>query len=535
MPVWVTYSHTDDREREKLFSYFRGSPFNLMYDGNIDQNLGYWQDQILPAIARAGCFIYLISDASQQSDICKSEYEYFRRLDTGYNVIFILVKRVQNVYNFVKKPTYVDCSMGFSGKNTSQIWTKLYNAQDVWQENPYRGQMPGFTAASYVDSIIDSVFVHHNHNAAHELYEGLTRLRLSQGDHLDSRVNLHRLSTEIYECQEQADEQRENNERAADKYKKILALLTSRSAANRERGELMLDKFFGRYPNFDPCGLRRDTESDTSVLRKGRVQWGALVPPHSFRYVSDNRIRTAETEYGYTASRFTATQRRMKAFVLSRDYTDVSVWEETQLRIHQQMLNSGIDVDTYFNPRDIMADVSIVRGYSEETGDHPATSIRYIDAVAFAVTLSRYLQADIYIPSEVEWMRLLDGQSQFCWERKHNNNIKDPTLLTCQVNSNGRTSPVDSHLRGMGPFGQHHLHGNVWEMTSTMQVVNSRVCIYAKGGSCQTPIDSTDMNHRQIFSITDRDAFLGFRVCMRVEAGYESYLPTVEDLLTAVP
>lgn len=99
--------------------------------------------------------------------------------------------------------------------------------------------------------------------------------------------------------------------------------------------------------------------------------------------------------------------------------------------------------------------------------DHPRANVTWYEAVAFSRWLGSKLGVNIHLPSEQQWQRPAQGDTDWAypwsneWDCKKCNNGVDP----CDSNS---TSSVTAY-EGIGdsPFGVVDMSGNVWEWCLT--------------------------------------------------------------------
>jgi formylglycine-generating enzyme required for sulfatase activity len=96
--------------------------------------------------------------------------------------------------------------------------------------------------------------------------------------------------------------------------------------------------------------------------------------------------------------------------------------------------------------------------------DHPRVNVTWFEAVAFCWWLSELVGYEVRLPSEQEWLRAAQGDDG----RKYPWGDQEPDYqLANSANNIGRTTPVDSYLRGASPYGVLDMAGNVYEWCST--------------------------------------------------------------------
>jgi formylglycine-generating enzyme required for sulfatase activity len=176
-----------------------------------------------------------------------------------------------------------------------------------------------------------------------------------------------------------------------------------------------------------------------------------------------------------------------------------------------------------------------------EIADHPVVDINWEEARQFCVWLSsaatapldvvgdaprRIMQPQFRLPSEAEWehaARGTDGRT-FPWG-------DDFAVAYANTREAGQagTSPVGSFARGASPYGLLDMAGNVWELTSSLDMVypyttdgererlDASGRRIARGGCYANPHGFARCACRFRFGPTVRTQFLGFRLALSLE------------------
>jgi formylglycine-generating enzyme required for sulfatase activity len=92
--------------------------------------------------------------------------------------------------------------------------------------------------------------------------------------------------------------------------------------------------------------------------------------------------------------------------------------------------------------------------------DHPATGLRFAEALAFCAWASGRTGRTVRLPTGDEWEAAARGVDGRPWPWGDG---FDPERCACAESNAWTTAPVDAHPAGASPCGAEQMAGNVWE------------------------------------------------------------------------
>lgn len=116
-------------------------------------------------------------------------------------------------------------------------------------------------------------------------------------------------------------------------------------------------------------------------------------------------------------------------------------------------------------------------GWNSKTGfpngmdEFPVTHISYQDAESFCIWLSKKNGVEIRLPNEVEWERAAKGENNFIYPW---GNDWEKNAATVR----GKVGKVKSFEKNKSPFGAYDMAGNVWELTSDVELNSNQKPVY---------------------------------------------------------
>ncbi len=161
------------------------------------------------------------------------------------------------------------------------------------------------------------------------------------------------------------------------------------------------------------------------------------------------------------------------------------------------------------------------RPFTSLNDTHPVTDVTYLNAVRYALFLSRKHRLNFTLPTEVQW---LYAAAPFGWEYTYGEREKPDGNRAYVYKTGGETYiygalEVDDHRFGTNHFGLYHMGGNVQEITSGWYRAPGHLgyssdgayCI-VKGGDFGHCLYSAGVQRRGMMDVADKSTRIGFRL-----------------------
>jgi toxoflavin biosynthesis protein ToxD len=113
-------------------------------------------------------------------------------------------------------------------------------------------------------------------------------------------------------------------------------------------------------------------------------------------------------------------------------------------------------------------------GFPEGRGDFPVTNISYNEAEAYCEWLANKLGKEVRLPTEPEWERAAKGEEDFIYPWGNTWDSKAAIIK-------GKVAKVKNFERNKSPYGAYDMAGNVWEMTSAVELNTKKEPVFKNG------------------------------------------------------
>jgi formylglycine-generating enzyme required for sulfatase activity len=148
---------------------------------------------------------------------------------------------------------------------------------------------------------------------------------------------------------------------------------------------------------------------------------------------------------------------------------------------------------------------------------HPRENVNWYEAIAFTRWLSNKTGLNITLPTEMEWQRAAEGDSEsiYPWGEEF-----DKKRCNTKISEIGKTTRVDRYPSGVSQFGVMDMSGNVWEWCLNEFDVPSRISTEgdamraARGGGWRYHALTTQTSFRNYFNPDERFDCVGFRIAL---------------------
>ena len=114
------------------------------------------------------------------------------------------------------------------------------------------------------------------------------------------------------------------------------------------------------------------------------------------------------------------------------------------------------------------------KGFPKGLDDFPVTNISYNDADSFCKWLSKKLNAEVRLPTDFEWEHAAKGNEEYLYPW---GNEWDKNAAVIR----GKVGSVKKFEKNKSPYGAYDMAGNVWELTSDVELNSKQKPLYKKG------------------------------------------------------
>jgi len=201
---------------------------------------------------------------------------------------------------------------------------------------------------------------------------------------------------------------------------------------------------------------------------------------------------------------------------------DVAPFHMGKYPVTYAQFQAFIDASDGFHNSEWWRDLDVTEGHRSKPGEqkwkinnHPRENVSWYDAVAFCRWLGSKLNSRVYLPTESQRWRALQGDDRraYPWgEAFHSSR--------CNTKEAGidRTIPVDKYPQGASPFGVMDMSGNLWELSLasdslTAETLNEKAVVM--GGSWDFPAEAARVDTTSWVGLDVRADIAGFR-CVRL-------------------
>ncbi|MBL8161009.1 MAG: SUMF1/EgtB/PvdO family nonheme iron enzyme [Anaerolineae bacterium] len=449
MHIFISYSKHNSDYAYTLADFLQENGFDIWIDRiRIEYGVDWWA-AIVQGLKGCGALIVVMTPESRQSDWVKREV--FIALEDE-KPVFPLLLNGENWELFVLTQ-YVDVRDGAlpdgdllkrlgeyvtprsKGFNTSSL------TPEKQAEQPPQPAAPAFD----IDRAIADFRAAFRAKAWSEALNILGRIRASGEDP-------NPFDPDEFERRVQGEIERENQAREREQYE-------AERERQYERLQVMADlddgaaiwtalqKFWGRFPDYDPDNLARFQPAP--VLIKPRSSIDLLPAPFAWIDIPAGKVGKGAP---YKIAKYPLTNAQYRLFVDAGGYNDEQWWTEAGWVQRQQ---EGWTEPRYWTDSKWNA------------AEQPVVGVSWYEGVAYCQWLSSVTGEAIMLPTEAQWQYAAQGDDgrEYPWGSKWdgsrcNNNVDGKGV--------GRTTPVRQYEgKGDSPFGAVDMAGNVWEWCRT--------------------------------------------------------------------
>ncbi len=465
------------------------------------------RDEILEHLNWCDGFMYLLSAASIYSKSCHKQLEIAQQL--GKKIIPVIIEANTPIPSSLQDIQPVDLSDGLTVESIARLFNAIHLMEmraPAAAAQGARGSAwgPEFTPTASLDSNGS-----HSHVGADALmFDPLLNVQqaveaMNRGDfeqavallkqvrdagYAPHFINLYALLQEAEDALRQQIFQREVER----EYATIASLVKQRRTY--QLGRQAFQSFRSSFPDYDPQNLAALCDPPELPL----LEWCDI--PAGKVIIERGRKRTVYEVDAFAISKYPVTNAQYQVFIDAEDgYRDDRWWDYSPqaLRWHsdnREPLPARFPGDT-----------------------QPRTNVCWYEAVAFCLWLSHRTDLKISLPTEQQWQRAAQGDTQrpYPWGRRF-----DAACCNTRESRLGMTTPVTRYSNGVSPFGVYDMVGNTWEWCSTWHrlgeggAAGQETGRIVRGGAFVSPRDRADNFSFFVLKPIYRYHTIGFRLAL---------------------
>ncbi|NJL55722.1 SUMF1/EgtB/PvdO family nonheme iron enzyme [bacterium] len=234
--------------------------------------------------------------------------------------------------------------------------------------------------------------------------------------------------------------------------------------------------------------------------------------PEPFEWILIPPGKVTITGYGefevpsFSISKYPITVAQYELFINDGGYNDRSIWTEAGLAWQNKV---KVKFPRYWKDPKF------------HHSDHPIVGVSWFEAVAFSRWLGNKLGLHITLPSEQQWQRAAQGDTEFAypWGSDFDENRCN---MKTEPKSEEGTTAVTQYPSGASPYGVMDMSGNVWEWTLTIfddvneTDLSSSESRVQRGGSFTNKPDMLRVDYRRKHYPDLEGYNFGFRVVIYI-------------------
>jgi formylglycine-generating enzyme required for sulfatase activity len=457
MRLFISYARVDKPFCQQIVETL--DVHEVWYDHRLHAGQKWWEE-ILRRLTWSDGFVYLLSKESVTSEYCKQEFTIAQSL--GKHIFPVLIHPSAPIPDALKEIQYVDLSKGLDVTAVKQLLSAIIVAERELTAPPISlnellpaevKQPPAVDLTNVIDQAAEAL-------DSGNFDRAVFLLKRAQESGYESRfVDIKAVLKEAEVALERQSYLRE----AEREYRPIAALVKHQRTFHI--GCKAFAAFRRHFPDYDPENL-------TPLCAKPplpALEWCDI--PAGEVVIEREKRRIIHHVDAFKISKFPITNAQFQVFVEAADgYRDDRWWgfspEACEWhKLHSEALESKFAGDNY-----------------------PRANVCWYEAMAFCLWLSEKSAKKITLPTEQQWQRAAQGDTQrrYPWGNKFDKTRCNTNELEVRM-----TTPVDKYPTGVSPFGVYDMAGNVWEWCLTRapsQPTNgssngSKVTYIVRGGS----------------------------------------------------
>jgi formylglycine-generating enzyme required for sulfatase activity len=526
MKLFISYARVDQTYCVQIVNRLDNS-HDVWFDRRLFGGDNWW-DRILQQLAQCEGFVYLVSQASVESEYCLKELDI--AIQAKRAIIPVLIESGTEIPEPIRHLHYVDLIGGLTVDSITALFDAITFAERNYQppaDNdpsaiPTQDALePPVVKPGQVIQMGVKAMEKGNYDRALFLFKQ-ARFNGEVSPYVDVDRLLRMVEAKIARDAEERDLHRDYN---------VIEVLVS-SSVTRQEGLVAFEKFRSRFPDYDPNNLVRylngqaaaqtDTDDEPDIVPDTPPpNKPPNPPPFKRRKVRVPRIDMVEVPSGvarveelgddnfgsaprhkkvktFRMSRYPVTHEQFAYFLDSEDgYCDERWWKYSKKARAWWLANQRHPPNQFGYP------------YA------PRETVSWYSAVAFSQWLSYHMKARFLLPHLLQWQRAVQGDDNrmFPWGDDY-----EPWRCNTRERNLKKTSPVNMHPRGASPYGIHDLAGNTWEWCMDFreeediregQRIRKRAVV---GGSYKSPLERAQVGFHYYLHPDTPYSTIGFRV-----------------------
>jgi len=480
------------------------------YDQRLHAGQDWWKEITL-RIEWCDGFVYLLSPESVVSEYCIKEYELARSL--GKHIFPVLIHKDTKIPKEIQELQYANLSEGLTGEAVTTLLNSIYMAEHSLSKSDIGGggqlhitpemlAPPKVNLDAAISKAVTAMGNKQFDNAVFLLKQAKAQGFKSKFIDIDAVLKEAEVGLERQTFMREADRE----------YQHIRALMNYEGT--RGLGCEALKNFFRVFPSYDPDKLAQkchQTKDLPNIVVK--IDLPQRTPPDTFNlpllewleipagrvsYTGDARTKTIGIDSFYIA-KYPVTRAQYSIFINHPNgYSNPKWWAFSEQSKKWFAENPTAVANTF--PVD----------------EQPRERVNWYGALAFCNWLSAQISEDITLPTDAQWRRAAQGDSNclYTW-----GNEFDPNRANTSESNLKMTSMVTRYDGGVSPYGVYDMIGNVWEWCLNTRLghregtdLTSTDKRIVHGGSHISPADRCTIPFNYLLNPLVYHTSIGFRI-----------------------
>ncbi len=542
MRLFISYARVDKPYCKQIIDLL--DIHDVWYDQRLHIGQKWW-DQIIYRLNWCDGFLYLLSPDSVASEYCRREFDLAVSLKK--HIFPVLIHKDTEIPGTLSQYQYSDLRNGLDVTATKTLLSSIFLAERQMKESaapvpapeppapapvaassstPAVAVTPAITVTppvqtplpSVTPAIPTSVSILPKADGSALIDEAVNAFRLSdydkaarllkevqQSGYLSRFIDIPSMLRQAEAALKQQAYERE----AQREYTPIANLM--KDETTRALGCTAFRAFHATFPDYDPENLKEIYNK--TIQTQPPFDFRKAMPLLDWCHVPTGRVLTERNRSKksvevpeFFMSKYPVTNAQFQAFIDSSDGYKNPAWWQSSLEVRRWYAD---------HPKPIDAPA----GYEA----HPRTNVCWYEASAFCQWLSYKTGWTIKLPTEQQWQRSAQGDSnwRYPWGPKFDAN----QCNTKETEIHG-TTPVTQYPRSASPYGVVDLLGNVWEWCANGQPsgettdVTVDILRVVRGGSYMSLRKRTSIGFSYVLNPLYRFASIGFRIVCETGAEF---------------
>ncbi len=499
MKLFVSYARVDKNYCDQIIGLLD------IHDVWHDQRLRVgqkWWDEIVRRLHWCEGYIYLLSSDSASSDYCHREYEIAMSLNKP--IFPVLIQRGAVIPEELCSVPCIDLSEQLNVHGVKTLLTALWRVErEIVANPPLMPSMPTppppapeISGAALLDEAVRA-FERCDYDKAVFLLKKVQ----------ESLYTPRFISVDAMLRQAEAGLERQAYLRDAQReYAPIARMM--RNETSRSLGCTSFRAFQASFPDYDPENLAEIYEQTIHarppfILEKAMpmLEWCRI--PTGKVMIERNHSKKTFDVPTFEISKYPVTNAQFQSFIDAPDGYKNPAWWQSSPEVQRWHVEHATPIAAAANRE-----------------NHPRAFVCWHEASAFCQWLSFKTGQTIKLPTEQQWQRAAQGDTNnsYPWGTRFNK-----TLCNSKESALRKTTPVTQYAESASVYGVYDLLGNVWEWCANGHAVGDITDVsvdiqrVVRGGSFMSSKRQTNINFFYYLNPLYRYQSIGFRIAREVE------------------